>query len=602
MLGIGGRDPREPVGRLPVQPGLQIQHGESHRGVHMTRGERQGALIEPARLRPIEVLVGALGGLKRLLRVRRLSRLGERRGLLDRHLERRPVRKDTPLASGHRHFDRSLPRARPFDGGDRFRGQVQRFGVFGPTAAEPDGRPGQRLGGEEEETCPAVIRDPFRDQLGSRIFEAFPEPEDRRPLLAPEDLLARVHPRVVGLGGQRPALDLDVGAVLVGQRPLVHHSVVALSPGPALLAGKLPVVGGLHDSSVVPGVVGPEEVVDRAVGEDGSRLGIVGEAGHVHPVVLREAVEGGAEVIGGERHRVDEARAVPLREGGVVPEVVGVGEIGRVENADLLVEPRHPRPERQANLPAGPEGLLHLADHQGCRTVLVLNAGDVDGGVAGDGVSLGSPVPLDPARDPGAAKRDQAGADDPVVVEHLLVLALVEDPLDASPDLREAGDLEVLVLEEEGAPGVVRPLRAEVVLHRVGIDDGTVGLAELRVRVVGQERVGRERQFSFPDTNRFLGRRGNRNGKPEQENCGPQGLRLAGEHGGHLTWVGGGYTAWIDSRARLLRRDRLPLAGIVRRRLAKRAMFPFRWRYCDAVNPSPGPGSMDWRRAWHPGR
>ena len=53
VLGIGGRDPREPVGRLSVQPGLQIQHRESHRGVHMTRGERQGALIEPARLRPI---------------------------------------------------------------------------------------------------------------------------------------------------------------------------------------------------------------------------------------------------------------------------------------------------------------------------------------------------------------------------------------------------------------------------------------------------------------------------------------------------------------------------------------------------------------------
>ena len=203
--------------------------------------------------------------------------------------------------------------------------------------------------------------------------------------------------------------------------------------------------------------------------------------------------------------------------------------------ADLLIEPRHPRPQRQANLPAGPEGLLHLADDEGRRAVLVLDAGDVHGGVAGDGVSLGSPVPLDPARDPGAAKRDQAGPDDPVVVEHLLVVALVENPLDAAPDLREAGDLQILVLEEEGAPGVVRPLRAEVVLHRVGIDDGTVGLAELRVRVVGQQGVGREGEFPLPNADRLLGGCGNRNRGSEQEDCRPQRRGLSREHAGYLT-------------------------------------------------------------------
>ena len=194
-----------------------------------------------------------------------------------------------------------------------------------------------------------------------------------------------------------------------------------------------------------------------------------------------------------------------------------MGEVGRVEDGDLLVEPGRSRAERETNFPAGAEALLDLADHERRGPVLVLDSRDVHRRITGHRVALGTPVPLDAARDPGAPERDQAGPDDPVVVEHLFVLALVEDPLDAAPDLGKTGHLQVLVLEEERPPGVVGPFRAEVVLHRVGIDDGVVGLAELRVRIVGKERVGRESQFTFPDADRLLGRRGNGNGGTEKQ-------------------------------------------------------------------------------------
>ena len=336
-----------------------------------------------------------------------------------------------------------------------------------------------------------------------------------------------MEPGVVGLGGERPALDFDVGAVLVGERALVHRAVVPLPPGPALLARKFPVVGGLDDAAVGSGVVGPEEIRHRAVGEDRSGFRVVRQAGEVHAVVLRPAVIGRAEVVGGQGHRVDEPGAGPLREGGVVPEVVGMRERRRVEEANGLVQAGDARTEREAHLPAGAEGLLHLADDQGGGTVRVLDPGHIHRRVTADGVSLRAAVPLDAAGDPGAPERDEAGADDPVVVEHLLVPALVEHPLDAPADLRQAGDLQVFVLQEEGAPDPRTALRTQVVLHGVGIDDRAVGLPELRIRVVGEEVVGGERQFPFPDPHRLRRRlRGGRRGEGRRDEG---GHRVGGE-------------------------------------------------------------------------
>ena len=94
------------------------------------------------------------------------------------------------------------------------------------------------------------------------------------------------------------------------------------------------------------------------------------------------------------------------------------------------------------------------------------------------------------------------------------MVELVVDRVDVSSEVREDGDLEVLVFEIDGAPGLRRALVAEVIEHRVGIDGMRIHQREGRIRIRWSELVGGDGDAAFPAARRL---RMNREGKKQRK-------------------------------------------------------------------------------------
>lgn len=86
------------------------------------------------------------------------------------------------------------------------------------------------------------------------------------------------------------------------------------------------------------------------------------------------------------------------------------------------------------------------------------------------------PVKFDAPGDPGPCKSHKGRFDDMVVIDEIIAVCLVVSPLDASSQLRQHHNLQILVFQEHRPVHVVRLLVADLFCHRVGIDFSTASL------------------------------------------------------------------------------------------------------------------------------
>ena len=193
-------------------------------------------------------------------------------------------------------------------------------------------------------------------------------------------------------------------------------------------------------------------------------------------------------MVGPERHGIDEPGALPAWERGAIPEVVRVYGVHGVGDADLLVEVGLARMQRHADGPAGPQGLFEVAHLQVGRAVRVRPDQGIDGRDDRHRVHLRSGVPLHAAADERPAHGDHARLDHAVEVKRLLALGLVQHGMEPPAQFRQAGHLQVLVLQEQRLVRAVLLLAGQMVLHRVGVHDRPLdGRRELDLVLQGPE-------------------------------------------------------------------------------------------------------------------
>ncbi len=114
-------------------------------------------------------------------------------------------------------------------------------------------------------------------------------------------------------------------------------------------------------------------------------------------------------------------------------------------------------------------------------------------------------VPFHAARDPGTQDADQRRLDDMLVIDELVAVGLVHRLEDFAAQFRDNADLYVLVFEIDHGVGLVRLLRGQAVVQRVGVDTllralrhCTAAEIELRIRIGRSDEIGRNRHRLLP--------------------------------------------------------------------------------------------------------
>ena len=307
----------------------------------------------------------------------------------------------------------------------------------------------------------------------------------REPAVALNQRPPRFEQPVVGLQREGAGLEFTVVQMVVGELIDEHPAVAGTAEGPDLAPAHQAVVGVMNDAEVAAVVVDAEEVLVHRLGEDREVLADVPEPAHVDAAVDRivQPVETrsihrrvGEQPPGGRRK--DELRLLPDRAGRVHPVVEAVRIGGRVAELRLDVDRSDAGMERDRDRPRHPADQFEIADGHRGGTIRM------DGGAALyffqrlRVVAVGE-VELHADRGPGAAHREEAGADHRVAVEHLLTVELVECGVEAAAQLRQNRQLEKFVLQSERFKNALLLPELNHFAERVGVDRRPAG-GELR--------------------------------------------------------------------------------------------------------------------------
>ena len=264
------------------------------------------------------------------------------------------------------------------------------------------------------------------------------------------------------LTADAPAFHL-LGSGLVGQVAVPGPAEVAITPCPLLLARRLVVAG--HVQHTVPGVVliATLEVVFRIDSHiargDGDVLIVrdVDACRIVHFIIGTrsngERRHGSLAMI---EHGIDIRRKHTLvgivhLHGGIGPPEEGLRQRRTVRHATLNLQIGTAGTQRETSHPLLVEHALHLVHPHRHGAVLVLNDGGIDGHKGRWTMVLG-PVELDAARYPGTRQSDECRLDDMVVIDEVALPQLVVGHLDATAQLRQYHDLDILILQVDGLP------------------------------------------------------------------------------------------------------------------------------------------------------
>ncbi len=144
--------------------------------------------------------------------------------------------------------------------------------------------------------------------------------------------------------------------------------------------------------------------------------------------------------------------------GGIGPPQEGLREGGPVIQLSPDLDIGLARIERDAHHALGAVHLIDLGEFYTDAPVRIL-AGPVIGGGKSGGTVVLRPVKLNAAGNPGAGQADQGRFDDLVVIDKVVVVGLVIGALNASAQLRENHDTDVLIFKPDGG---IRPVLFDI--------------------------------------------------------------------------------------------------------------------------------------------
>ncbi len=316
----------------------------------------------------------------------------------------------------------------------------------------------------------AVATPEVHDTLVVRARVAADLPH-RLVALAEAQQLLRLEERVGLLVAEEARLDLEVGALVVGEGAAPVPALVVPAPRPYLLARQVVVVRDVDHARLGARAVDAHERLAAAVDEARhearevvARVGEVDSRG-----VHRPGVDVGNVVGGRELHRVEDVRVALGAYRGRRPPVEAVAHVAAVVERRRLLEQRAAGPQAQLHPPLHPVRAVDVADPGGRAAVRVTDDPEVHRRDRHPVVRDGE-VELDPQRHPRPAVGDVGVLDRRVRVEHLVAGRLVDAAVDAPAEVGQHDELEVLVLELERAPRLVCTAIGQVGASGVGVD------------------------------------------------------------------------------------------------------------------------------------
>ena len=271
---------------------------------------------------------------------------------------------------------------------------------------------------------------------------------DGIPPFLPRHLLSRQQHAIVGLCRQRPALDLNVWAVLIGQVLLAYQAEVPVSPCPGLFPAELMVVRDLHDSTVCVHIISPEEVKGTVDSKNRCPRLVVLEPGQVLAFVDGPGKEFDSVMVCSESHRIYETRAGSVGEGGAVPEVVWAYRIRGIKDANSLVQVGLTRMQSDPHGPAGSQALFQITDFEVGRAIWISTDECINRRDNRYSVYLWASVPLNATTDKSAAHRYHTRFDNVIDVKHFLTFGLVENRVETAAQLGQTGDFKVFIFKK----------------------------------------------------------------------------------------------------------------------------------------------------------
>ena len=322
---------------------------------------------------------------------------------------------------------------------------------------------------------------------------------DGHPVLREAHGLARLQELVGHLVLEQPGLDLHVLAVVVGEQAAPEARIVIVAPAVDLLAGQHGGVGIVDGAGVCMRAVDAEERLVAAVGE-GVEVALLARD---HAQVGALQIDGpGIRVVGAvvadELRGIVDVRVRPHLDAGVVPPEIVVAGIAVVGEGDVLLQQRA----------AGAQDDLHRPVH--AVDAVAIAHGDGGAAVGRGGVGpvnrrLRDPVVRDGEVELLAEGRPRAAIGDGLLlerrigIEHGRVVDLVDAGVDVAAELGQDGALQVLVLQNQRAPGVDRLRGAHGLAHGVGIVFQVGEGVEVRVLVRRVFVGGGELERPLPD-------------------------------------------------------------------------------------------------------
>ena len=347
-------------------------------------------------------------------------------------------------------------------------------------------RAGERLRGQHAAIGPVV----GAGEAHGRVFIGPAERAgafDRVPIFPPLEGMVR-RKEAVGLLIHEPAaLDFAIGTVVIAEDAGPSAAFFGGAPGEHLLPEGVADIGDVRDAEIPLFVIDAEEVLPPVEREDIASVlvGIVG--GHVFAVMDGPVVVPAPGTHPGAG--VDHAHSEAGRDGGVGPEVIGMGEGGAIGQPDVGFDQARSRAEPNPHGPGHAEALLEVAHPGGGAAIGLSDQPVVHGRGGGNGVAFGE-VELDAAAEPRAAQSDEAGLDDVVAIEDLPAGELILGGVEVPAELGQDDDLHVFVFQHQGPILDRAGHLADVVHHGIGVDVPIAFAMEGGIGVFGPEDIG----------------------------------------------------------------------------------------------------------------
>ena len=316
------------------------------------------------------------------------------------------------------------------------------------------------------------------------------------------------------LGGHQTGLNFHVAAAVVAQPAAIPG--IGGCPDPELFAGDLERVGPVRHAGARERIVGGEEGLPAAIGEQAELDGVVGGAGPIHSGgVDGPGIEYAGAVRGGHPHRIYELEpAIGQADGGVGPPLVGLADRALIVDPDSLQQQSAAGTKGVGDAPFHPADAVHGGDENGPAAIVVGGGGEMNGRHRDQAMSYRE-TGLDAAGRPGSARGDVVLLDGRIGIEDVRAGQLIAAGIEVAAQVGQYQAVQVLVFEVERAPRrIVLPGR-HIQAHGIRIDAGWFELVERRNGAGEPLAIGGEDDGILPHANAI--RLGEKRGRTESQ-------------------------------------------------------------------------------------